>query len=94
MTAPATKGLRKPALRRVVRPEGDAETIECASSNVASVSYRGGDSALRVVFKSGATFDYLNVEPATWRALRDAASVGSFIASHVRGQHPEIKVEP
>jgi hypothetical protein len=58
------------------------------SSNIAAIGYDAEDKRLRVTFKTGATYDYLNVEPETHDALIGADSVGSAFHRLIR-THPE-----
>ena len=71
----------------------DMKAVE--SSNIAAIGYDAEDKRLRVTFKSGATYDYLNVEPETHDALIGADSVGSAFHRLIRSQgdtYPYLKV--
>ena len=58
------------------------------SSNLVAIGYDAEDKRFRVTFRSGATYDYLNVEPETHAALIGADSVGSAFHRLIR-THPE-----
>jgi len=71
----------------------DMQPVE--SSNIAAMGYDEEDKRLRVTFKSGATYDYLNVEPETHAAVIGADSVGSAFHRLIRAQpatYPYLKV--
>ena len=66
------------------------------SSNLVAIGYDEEDKRLRVTFKSGATYDYLNVEPETHAALIGADSVGSAFHRLIRtapAAYPYLRVE-
>lgn len=89
MNAPAAKGLRKPALRRVARDvvrDGDVESFACASSNVELVEYRRDDETVRVTFRNGGAYEYAPIDSGTWGSLCRCDSVGAFVSSHLRGK--------
>lgn len=72
----------------------DMKAVE--SSNITAIGYDEEDKRLRVTFKSGATYDYLNVEPGTHAALIEADSVGSAFHRLIRSApatYPYLKVE-
>ena len=58
------------------------------SSNIVAIGYDEEDKRLRVAFKNGSTYDYLNVEPETHAALIGADSVGSAFHRLIRS-YPE-----
>jgi hypothetical protein len=71
----------------------DMQPVE--SSNIAAMGYDEEDKRLRVTFKSGATYDYLNVEPETHATVIGADSVGSAFHRLIRAQpatYPYLKV--
>lgn len=52
---------------------------ESESSVVDSISYDSINASLRIVFRTGRTYDYSNISPATFGLLASAASVGSVV---------------
>jgi len=71
----------------------DMKAVE--SSNIVAIGYDEEEKKLRVTFKSGATYDYLNVEPETHAAVIGADSVGKAFHRLIRAQpttYPYLKV--
>lgn len=60
--------------------------IPVDSSNVESVGYDEGSSTLQVSFKKGGMYQYFDVPKDVFEALRDASSVGGYLASHIKGR--------
>lgn len=61
------------------------ERVSVSSSNVDTVGYDEDSSTLEVGFKNGATYQYFDVPKNIYEELRDAGSVGGYLASHVKG---------
>lgn len=62
------------------------------SSNVASVGYDEDSSTLEVEFNNGAVYQYFDVSKSVYEGLIGADSVGSYLASHVKGNYRYSKV--
>lgn len=62
------------------------------SSNVAAVGYDEDSSTLQVEFKNGGTYQYFDVPKSSFVGLRDAASVGGYLAAHIKGSYRYSKV--
>ncbi|MFT5691586.1 MAG: hypothetical protein ACI92E_000915 [Oceanicoccus sp.] len=62
------------------------------SSNVAAVGYDGNSDTLQVEFHNGGTYQYFDVPEPLFESLRDADSVGSFLAEHIKGSYRYSKV--
>ena len=72
----------------------DTKTINTpTSSNIASYSYSPACGVLRVEFKNGAMWEYERVPESIFDELRKASSVGSFLASRIKGYYDGRKVE-
>jgi hypothetical protein len=62
------------------------------SSNVASVGYDENNGTLQVEFHTGGTYQYFDVPVHLFESLRDAGSVGGFLAAHIKGIYRYSKV--
>lgn len=60
------------------------------SSNVASVGYENG--VLEVEFNHGGIYQYQGVPPEAYQGLVSAASVGGYLAKHIKGAYPYAQV--
>jgi hypothetical protein len=68
--------------------------IQSTSSQVASFGYSAATKKLRVVFRSGQTYEYSDVEPDKFAEMQASESHGKFLASRVKPFHHHEKVEP
>lgn len=65
-----------------------AETTQTPrSSNIESFSFDPDTDTLTVVFRSGATYEYYNVEPSTYRDFQRAPSAGEFLNRRIKGRY-------
>lgn len=62
------------------------------SSNVEAVGYDEDSSTLQVAFKNGTMYQYFDVPENVFIALRDADSVGGYLASRIKGTYRYSKV--
>jgi hypothetical protein len=62
------------------------------SSNVAAVGYDEGSSTMQVEFTDGMSYQYFDVPEHIFTSLRDADSVGGYLASNVKGIYRYSKV--
>tara|TARA_R110002049_G_scaffold247333_1_gene421503 strand:- start:476 stop:685 length:210 start_codon:yes stop_codon:yes gene_type:complete len=62
------------------------------SSNVAAVGYDEDSSTLQVEFNNGGTYQYFDVPEHLFEELRDAQSIGSFLAENIKGSYRFSKV--
>lgn len=63
-----------------------------SSSNLEAIGYDEDTETLRVWFLNGTAYDYSGVGLMEYEALRDAPSVGSYLARNIKGQYPYEKV--
>lgn len=68
------------------------ERVPVDSSNIAAVGFDSTSETLEVEFKNGAVYQYFDVPERTYEELRDASSVGGYLASHVKGSFRFSKV--
>ena len=68
------------------------EMINVSSSNVASVGYDEDGSTLQVEFNNGTTYQYFDVPENVFSGLRDAGSVGGYLAANIKGTYRYSKV--
>lgn len=65
----------------------------CESSQVKSHGYDAATRTLAVEYKSGGVYHYHDVPPATYDAMKEAKSVGSFIGKSIKGVHKYARIE-
>lgn len=70
----------------------DIEQIPVSSSNVTAIGYREDTQTLRIWFTVGTIYDYFNVPLMEFEGLRNAPSIGSYIARSIKGIYPYQKV--
>ena len=68
------------------------EIIPVTSSNVESIGYDEDSSTLQVEFKNGTTYQYFDVPENIFIGLRDAGSVGGYLAARIKGTYRYSKV--
>lgn len=68
------------------------EITSVNSSNVEAVGYDADSSTLQVEFKNGGTYQYFDVPERVFEALRDADSVGRYLAANIKGVYRYSKV--
>lgn len=68
------------------------EMIKVDSSNVEAVGYDEDSSTLQVEFKNGGMYQYFDVPEEVFIGLRDADSVGGYLASRIKGTYRYSKV--
>ena len=68
------------------------EMINVESSNIEAVGYDEDSSTLQVEFKNGGTYQYFDVPEQFFEGLRDADSVGRYLASVIKGSYRYSKV--
>jgi hypothetical protein len=70
----------------------DIDKIYVSSSNVEAIGYDEDTETLRVWFLNGSVYDYSGVGIMEFEALREAPSVGSYLARNIKGQYPYEKI--
>lgn len=68
------------------------EKTPVVSSNVESIGYDEDSSTLEIEFKNGATYQYFDVPENVFNELRDADSVGGYLAARIKGSYRFSKV--
>jgi len=68
------------------------EMIKVDSSNVEAVGYDEDSSTLQVEFKNGGMYQYFDVPEEVFIGLRDADSVGGYLAARIKGTYRYSKV--
>lgn len=80
-------------INRVINiQESTMEMINVSSSNIEAVGYDADSSTLQVEFKNGGTYQYFDVPESVFIGLRDASSVGGYLAAHIKGVYRYSKV--
>lgn len=62
------------------------------SSNIQAIGYDAESSTLQVEFKNGGTYQYFDVPEKIFEGLRDADSVGGYLAANIKGVFRYSKV--
>ena len=68
------------------------DMINVDSSNVAAVGYDEDSSTLQVEFNNGGMYQYFDVPEDVFIGLRDAGSVGGYLANYIKGTYRYSKV--
>lgn len=68
------------------------EMIHVNSSNVQAVGYDNDSLTLQIEFKNGTMYQYFDVPEAVFIALRDADSVGGYLAANIKGVYRYSRV--
>jgi hypothetical protein len=68
------------------------EMTRVNSSNVESVGYDEDSSTLQIEFKNGTMYQYFDVPEDVFIGLRDADSVGRYLAARIKGTYRYSKV--
>jgi hypothetical protein len=63
------------------------DRTQVTSTNVASVGYDGDSQVLEVEFNSGWVYQYFDVPPYEYEALRTSGSVGGYLNEHIKGHY-------
>jgi len=66
--------------------------ISVNSSNVAAVGYDEASETLQVAFNNGGMYQYFDVPQSVFEGLRDADSVGGYLAAQIKGVYRYSKV--
>lgn len=62
------------------------------SSNIVSVGYDAGTETLEVEFKGGRIYRYMAVPAAKHAEMMEAESIGSFLATQIKGHHEYVQL--
>jgi hypothetical protein len=68
------------------------EMIPVSSSNIAGVGYDEDSQTLQIEFNNGTSYQYFDVPEQVFTELRDAGSVGAYLASNIKGVYRFSKV--
>jgi hypothetical protein len=63
------------------------------SSVVARMNYDAPSSTLRIVYVSGMVYDYKNVPPEVYEAMRTSDSKGSYLNRNIKGHYKFKKIK-
>lgn len=83
---------QNPKIDRITDKEITMEMTRVASSNVAAVGYDEDSETLQVEFNNGTTYQYFDVSEGVFVGLRDADSVGGYLASQIKGTYRYSRV--
>ena len=57
------------------------------STNIEAIGYDESSQTLQVEFKNGAMYQYFDVPEQVFDSLRDADSVGAYLAANIKGTY-------
>ena len=63
------------------------------SSVVSAMRYDPVSATLRIIFVSGMIYDYKNVPPEKYEAMRTAGSKGKFLNKFIKGYYSFKKIK-
>lgn len=66
--------------------------IPVSSSQIKAIGFDAATRKMHVVFKSGDTYEYDDVDQSKYEALLDADSVGGMFHQTIKGKHPHKKI--
>lgn len=58
-----------------------------SSSNIASIGYDNQSSTLEIEFLNGSIYQYFDVPESVYNELMQAASLGSYLNSYIKGNY-------
>ena len=64
------------------------------SSSIIAAGYEPNSSCLRIVFKDGSCYDFLNVPSYIFPSLTNARSKGAFFNASIRNVFPATRQAP
>ena len=62
------------------------------SSVIAALKYDTGSSTLRVIYVSGAVYDYKNVPEEIYNRMKASFSKGAFLNQNIKGKYDYEKI--
>jgi len=68
------------------------DMVSVSSSNIEAVGYDDNSETLQVAFKNGSVYQYFDVPEHVFSSLRDAISVGGYLASNIKGIYRYSKI--
>jgi hypothetical protein len=68
------------------------DMVSVSSSNIDAVGYDDNSETLQVAFKNGSVYQYFDVPEHVFASLRDASSVGGYLASNIKGIYRYSKI--
>lgn len=63
------------------------------STVISSIHYDPQTSTLRITFVSGMIYDYKNVPPHIYEALRTSGAKGIYLNRHIKGNYAFEKIK-
>lgn len=68
------------------------DMIQVTSSNIAAIGYDSDSETLQVEFNNGTTYQYFDIPEQIFEGLREAGSVGGYLAAQIKGNYRYSKV--
>ena len=63
------------------------------SSVIAHMVYEAASATLRVIFVSGAVYEYKKVPASVYDEMKSAFSKGVYLNKHIKGNYPFKKIK-
>ncbi|WP_246197627.1 KTSC domain-containing protein [Chitinophaga agrisoli] len=67
--------------------------IAMPSTVVSAMHYDPDSATLRIIFRSGMVYDYMDVPPAVYDAMRNAGSKGKYLNRFIKGKYAFEKIK-
>jgi hypothetical protein len=72
--------------------KSDIQMQSVSSSNLSAVGYDEETKTLRVLFRTGLTYEYSGVSPKVYDQLLAAESIGQYFHANIRSDFPYSKL--
>ena len=62
------------------------------STVISAMQYNSESGTLKIIFVSGMIYEYHNVPPEKYQAMKTSGSKGKFLNKFIKGYHPFKKI--
>lgn len=63
-----------------------------SSSNIESIGHDSNSNTLEIEFKNGTVYQYFDVQERVFMELKNASSVGGYLAQYIKGTYRYSRV--
>ena len=63
------------------------------SSQISYIGFDDENNILYVTFKNNKTYEYSDVPYVTWKALKNAPSIGSYFSSNIKNKYKSKEIK-
>lgn len=68
------------------------QVMSVTSSNIEAIGYDENSQTLQIEFKNGSIYQYFDVPENIFNELRDAGSIGGYLAANIKGTYRYSRV--